>query len=211
MTDSILAEYQRRHESFLQRIAENLCLLIKGYASKLAHIDRIITRAKSPSSFAGKCKRTDSNGKPKYLTPLSEIQDILGGRIIVFYREDVSIVSSTITRYFQPIEERELVPESEWAFGYFGKHFVLPTPGDVIPQEVDKSQVPAFFELQIKTLFQHAWSEANHDLGFKARKTLTSDQQRRLAYTAAQAWGADQEFAALCKEITEHGTTAPSS
>jgi len=58
-----------------------------------------------------------------------------------------------------------------------------------------------FFELQIKTLFQHAWSEAEHDLGYKPTTVLSHDQKKRLAFTAAQAWGADQVFDELYKQI----------
>ncbi|WP_244619298.1 hypothetical protein [Rhizobium sp. 18055] len=55
--------------------------------------------------------------------------------------------------------------------------------------------VPNFFEIQVKTLFQHAWSEANHDLGYKPESDrLTSDQNRLLAFASAQAWGADRAF-----------------
>ena len=41
-----------------------------------------------------------------------------------------------IDRYFSSIEERELAPESQWEFGYFGKHFVLSLPKDVLPKEL---------------------------------------------------------------------------
>jgi putative GTP pyrophosphokinase len=58
-----------------------------------------------------------------------------------------------------------------------------------------------FFELQLKTLFQHAWSEADHDLGYKPSAELSLDQKRRLAFTAAQAWGADLIFDELYREI----------
>jgi putative GTP pyrophosphokinase len=60
---------------------------------------------------------------------------------------------------------------------------------DVINQSFDKALVPQFFELQVETLFQRAWSE--HDLGYKPGATpLTSEAKRRLAFTSAQAWGA---------------------
>lgn len=55
--------------------------------------------------------------------------------------------------------------------------------------------LPEFFELQIKTLFQHAWSEAEHDLAYKPELgELDEVELRKLAFTAAQAWGADEIF-----------------
>ena len=58
----------------------------------------------------------------------------------------------------------------------------------------------------MKTLFQHAWSEANHDLGYKPGSApLTSDAKRRLDIPAAQAWGADRIFDELFRERTDRG------
>ena len=72
----------------------------------------------------------------------------------------------------------------------------------MIDNDWDKALVPKFFELQIKTLFQHAWSEAEHDIGYKeGQKPLDLDQKRRLAFTSAQAWGADRVFDELFREL----------
>jgi GTP pyrophosphokinase len=60
--------------------------------------------------------------------------------------------------------------------------------------------------LQIKTLFQHAWSEANHDLGYKpALAPVGVEDERRLAFTSAQAWGADHIFDELYSERASGG------
>ena len=78
---------------------------------------------------------------------------------------------------------------------------MLLIPSDVVDPKIDKKLVPEFFELQVKTLFQHAWSEANHDLGYKfGAVPLDSDAQRRLAITSAQTWGADRIFDELFLE-----------
>jgi putative GTP pyrophosphokinase len=201
--NGVIQEYQRRYDSFLQRVAANLETHLRDQLTGLEHIDRISARAKSPDRFAVKAS-SQEDGRPKYGSPLTDIQDQLGARVIVFYRGDVDIVSRAVARYFTAIEERELVPESQWEFGYFGMHSILSLPRDVIPEGVPVEEVPRFFELQIKTLFQHAWSEANHDLGYKARAPLVADQQRRLAFTAAQAWGADRVFDELYTEICAH-------
>ena len=78
---------------------------------------------------------------------------------------------------------------------------MLLIPSDVLDDSVDRSEAPDFFELQVKTLFQHAWSEANHDLGYKPGSVpLDADAKRRLAFTSAQAWGADRIFDELFLE-----------
>ena len=97
---------------------------------------------------------------------------------------------------------------SEWEFGYFGKHHILMIPSDVIDPEWNNTMLPRFFELQIKTFFQHAWSEAEHDVGYKeTKKQLTLDQRRRLAFTSAQAWGADRMFDELWEEVSEQASS----
>jgi len=51
-----------------------------------------------------------------------------------------------------------------------------------------------FFELQVCTLFQHAWAQANHDLGYKAKEEIAEEERKLMAWAAAQAWGADRIF-----------------
>ena len=151
-------------------------------------------RAKNIESFLKKAE-TAVGGKPKYKDPLSQIQDQIGARIITFFKSDVERIDAIVRRFFKSIEFRDRVPESEWEFGYFGRHYVLIVPTDVKNDSIDNKKIPEFFELQIKTLFQHAWSEADHDVGYKPGSTpLTPEENRKLAYTSAQAWGADQIF-----------------
>lgn len=194
--------YKQHYLSFLRRVAENLEELMVNHTAGMPRIDQITARAKDPESFANKATQTEKDGSLKYENPLTEIQDQIGARVVVFYKADVDRVLTVIHEYFQAIEEQELVPESVWEFGYFGTHLVLALPKDVIPADVAVFEVPRFFELQIKTLFQHAWSEADHDLGYKSQVTLSRDQNRRLAFTAAQAWGADHIFGALNSELS---------
>lgn len=195
------AIYEERFTSFLKRAAERLEGYIADLVKGLSGIDQVSARAKDPARFAEKAVRKDSDGQPKYRHPLVEIQDQLGARIVVFYEETIKTVISLVNDYFQAIEEQALVPESFWEFGYFGTHLVLALPSDVVPSDVDVADAPRFFELQIKTVFQHAWSQANHALGYKAPRELSGDQKRRLAFTAAQAWGADRVFQELQSEL----------
>lgn len=199
---NLRAGYEARFHQVLTPLALALEAYIRALLEAEVRIDRIQARPKSVERFLGKAAKADGD-VPKYAQPLHQIQDQVGVRIICFYLGDVDRVSAAIERYFRPVEARRVVPEREAEFGYFGKHYVLLIPADVIDVTWDKSYIPEFFELQIKTLFQHAWSEADHDLGYKpGTADLTSDQKRRIAFTAAQAWGADRLFDELFRERT---------
>jgi ppGpp synthetase/RelA/SpoT-type nucleotidyltranferase len=197
MNTELLADYARRYESILRPIAEQLERFIVDQMQGESRIDRITARAKDPERFINKASAVGEQGKPRYEMPLVQIQDQIAARIVVLYIDDVKRIQKRILDYFVPIEVRTIVPDSHWEFGYFGQHYILTLPHDVIPPAIAVDDAPSFFELQIKTLFQHAWSEANHDLGYKPTHSLSIEQQRLLAYTSAQAWGADRVFQEL--------------
>lgn len=194
------AEYRQRWEQYLKPIAIKLQEKLQDDLRGVPRVDRISARAKDPLRFMNKSQKYEA-GRLKYNNPLVQIQDQIGARVIVFYIDDVIVVEKTIEDYYRHIEKKDLVPESDSEFGYVGKHYVLKLPEDVIEDEDDKTKIPNFFELQIKTLFQHAWSEANHDLGYKPDQEITSHHRRKLAFTAAQAWGADQIFSELLRDL----------
>lgn len=186
--------YRLRHEAILVHLASEVEDFISDLVKGLPRIDRVQARAKSPERFVSKALK-EEGGKRKYSDPMSEIQDQIGARIITFYLSDVNSVCTHIEKYFRHIEKRSVLPESVAEFGYFGFHYIIGMPSDILKESWIETEVPAFFELQIKTLFQHAWSEANHDLGYKELAgNLTADDKRRMAWASAQAWGADQIF-----------------
>lgn len=192
--------YTERLTKALIPISKCLESELRATLKDFPRIDRISARPKSIDSFLGKSAKVE-NGKPKYSDPINQIQDQIGVRIITFYLEDVNLVSEYVYPYYRPIEAKEHIPDSEREFGYFGKHFIFLIPDELKPSKIPKSLVPNFFELQVVTLFQHAWSEAEHDLSYKPTCKLSKDQLRRIAFTAAQAWGADMIFNELQKEI----------
>jgi putative GTP pyrophosphokinase len=192
--------YKQRFETVLKPLAVSVEQQLLEYFRDYPRIDRIAARPKSIDRFLDKAKK-EENGKRKYTEPLDQIQDQVGARITVFYQSDVEPVATIVKKYLRLVEDRNVIPESEWEFGYFGQHFVSFIPKELI-SDLNKDDVPQFFELQVKTLFQHAWSEANHDLGYKQGSApLSADAKRRLAFTSAQAWGADRVFAELFAEL----------
>lgn len=199
--EELRIEYVSRLKGILAPLASNIENQLKDHLKDTPRIDRITARAKDPDRFIMKSSKVNADGSAKYSKPFEQIQDLVGARIIVFYIQDVDLVSEAVQKYYKHIERRELIPESESEFGYIGKHFILSIPEDIFDDDADRSRSPTFFELQIKTLFQHAWSEAGHDIAYKPSADLSPIQKRMVAYTAAQAWGADHQFARLNSDL----------
>ena len=203
MTEEAVEAYETRFPD-LERIADNLALFMGELLGEVPRIDRVSARAKHPERFARKAEKVGPEGDVCYDDPLSQIQDQIGARVIVLYKSDVDAVADVVEQYFRILEREEHVPESPWEFGYFGHHWIFALPDDVIPADIEKSNAPRFFELQAKTLFEYAWSEASHDVAYKPLRELSADQQRRFAYAAAHAWGADRVFNELWEELGDH-------
>ena len=197
--DKLKTAYEKRYDAHLHPLAEKVEALLKDHFNGEPRIDRIVARAKSVESFIKKAAK-NMHGKCKYDDPLNQIQDQVGARIVTYYLDDIKNVEDIVLRYFRPVELITVVPDSEWEFGYFGKHFVLFVPEDLLDVPPSTQTCPRFFELQIKTLFQHAWAEANHDLGYKPAWEWSSEDMRRIAFVSAQAWGSDTVFNDLHKK-----------
>lgn len=201
MAERSLAEvYAERYENRLVPIAAALEAYLRDIVRGQPRIDRVIARAKEPARFLAKATK-EENGTPKYNDPLAEIQDQVAGRIVTFYLSDVERIQTAIEPYFGTVEHKRLEPESSSEFWYEGDHYVLLLPEEAFPRPLSRRDGPTLFELQVKTVFQHAWSEAGHDLIYKPEKPLSRDHLRKAAFTAAQAWGADLIFDGLSSEL----------
>lgn len=202
MTGNLKEHYANLYEDVLIKIA---CLLEKYILNILNDVDRVdavSARAKSPTRFFEKALKTDDENNLKYSDPINQIQDQIGARINVLYLSDIPLVKSVVDDYFSAIEWQNKHPGKDEEFGYFGEHYILKLPDDVVPEGLEE-RAPKFFELQIKTLFQHAWSETHHDIGYKAPRELTAHERRQMAFSAAQSWGADQIFLELATTLLQ--------
>ena len=199
MSVNLADHYECLFNEVLVDTAVRLAVHLRSCLEDVPHVDAVVARAKSPQRFAAKALK-QANGNLKYTNPLVQVQDQIGARVTVLYLSDVDEAKIAIANYFHAIEWQNKKPDGDSEFGYFGDHYILALPDDVIA-DGQESRVPKFFELQIKTLFQHAWSEAHHDIGYKAPRELTSLERRQMAFSAAQAWGADQIFGALARDL----------
>jgi putative GTP pyrophosphokinase len=61
------------------------------------------------------------------------------------------------------------------------------------------------FEVQIRTVLQHAWAEIEHDRSYKFSSELPTPIRRRLNLLAGMLEIVDREFSILAQEVDEYG------
>jgi putative GTP pyrophosphokinase len=200
--DSILLTYRSIYP-ILENVQTSLSEIVQEALSDCPNVDRICFRVKTEKSFIDKINALTKDNLLKYKYPFRELQDLVGGRVVVYYKSDIRKIEMELERNFKRVEKIEIVPDDEKEFGYEGIHYILVTPNHIYNPHRDNINVPYFFELQIKTLYQHAWAQSEHGLGYKPGIDLPKVIKRKLAFLAAQSWGADEILEELVKDVNE--------
>lgn len=179
----------------LKDLARNLEEETRVALGSIPRVDRVSFRVKAPDKFAHKSVAIDEDGSPKYKFPLADIEDQVGGRVLVLFRRDIDTVVGRLLETFNRAEQTRKAPKDFKAFGYESDHLVLIIPPHVCPTDWNALEFrPTTFEMQVRTLFMHAWAEPEHDISYKAKVPLTDEERRKIAWAAANAWGGDAIF-----------------
>jgi len=196
--------YSHLYNKYLNPIAQILESFLNESLPN-TRIDRIVARAKTIPSFTKKAT-SEKNGRLRYAEPFQQIQDQIGVRIIVYYKSDIKIIESLLEDLLRHIERHDFIEEksNDIVFGYEGVHYIFSLPKHILPESLCAEIVPDFFELQIKTLFQHAWAQAEHDLTYKPNSVWTNEEKKYINFIAAQAWAADELFDKLFLNHSEN-------
>lgn len=199
-------QYRGRHGTLAQfaRRIESLCrdLLDQKHISFHA----IEVRAKSVESFLEKAARPGKS----YSDPLQQITDQVGARIIIYYPSDVDEVCSLLRGQFIVDEASSVDKRSELAadqFGYSSVHLLCQlsaSRSDLVEWSMFTS---ILFEVQVRTVLQHAWASISHALEYKQEADVPPQFKRRLNRLAGLLELADAEFLSL-KEQRSAASTA---
>lgn len=191
-------EAQSQYESLAALISTTLQSMLKS--SRIDFVG-VTYRAKSLISFTEKIQRK------KYDNPALEMMDLAGIRVVVFIERDIKKVEELINHSFNvhPIDSSDKSSTlGADRFGYRSVHFVCDIGESRIALPEFKPFAGMQFEIQVRTVLQHAWAEIEHDRSYKLAGALPSQLKRRLHLIAGLLELADREFSSLTEEIEKY-------
>ncbi len=190
-SEAIIEEYRTNLQSFRDASASLIEKVRCALSSAGILVASVESRVKEESSLRGKLELKGA----KYHT-LSDITDIVGLRVITFYIDDVDKVASMVERLFNvdwenSVDKRK-IHEID-SFGYMSLHYVCAIPDSTYR-----------FEIQIRTVLQHAWANMSHDTGYKSGVEIPKRYMREMSRLAGMLEVVDDEFSKIRTELSDY-------
>ena len=169
----------------------------------------ITSRIKTLSSLLEKAERQQLRD------PLSELNDIVGLRVVCLFLSDIDRVGQSIRDCFDVSNEDnkiEGMPAS--SFGYMSVHFVASMKEEYRgPRYELLAGTP--FEVQVRTIAMDAWAAASHYLDYKTDIDVPKELRKDFYALSGLFYVADRHFEMFAKErekglaVVEKKLTAP--
>ncbi|MBR4735968.1 MAG: hypothetical protein IK052_07750 [Bacteroidales bacterium] len=188
---AILEEYRQAKPSCEEAADVIKAMLEMVFRQSGLIVAAIESRVKTERSLAGKLELKGA----KYAS-LADITDIVGVRVITFYIDDVDKVASAVERLFKvdwenSVDKRKLHEID--SFGYMSLHYICSMEG-----------FPYRFEIQMRTVLQHAWANMNHDTGYKSGVEIPIEYRRSISRLAGLLELADEEFSQIRTDLADY-------
>lgn len=201
-TPTSLKRWHQSHKAHFDSLGRIVVSSLRGLlvSAKIPFLD-VTYRVKGEQSFLQKSK------KKRYPDPIKDCSDILGIRIITYIESDVDRTSELLRNSFsvddtRSLDKRALLDVDR--IGYRSVHFIasLGAARSSLPENAAFAH--SVFEVQIRTVLQHAWAEIEHDRNYKLPTSLPTELERRLFLVAGVLELADREFNTLAADIDQY-------
>ena len=186
MTESMLGEYEKHRETLVS-LGARLDGELRGLLERAqVPVQFVSWRLKSIPSLGHKLSRPE-----KTYRQLWDVTDLVALRVATYFEDHVEQVSRLIEQHFR-VDFTHSADKTKPA-GYRSVHYVC---------SLEDAPHPEFrFEIQVRTVLQHAWAEVEHDLGYKVDDAVPEAIRRRFSRVAGLLEIADQEFVSIRREL----------
>jgi GTP pyrophosphokinase len=204
-------DFDREYESAVELLPEFgdyleslFKVLLRNENIRVHRIDYRVKGKKSTQLKLARPRKEPGDTRPRTLDSLT---DLLGLRVITYSAEDVDRVASVIAAQFtvdraNSVDKRASLDPDR--FGYLSLHYVAQlNPSTTGNPEYQRYQ-DRKFEIQIRSILQHAWAEVEHDLGYKTEEGVPRQVRRKFALAAGLLETVDDLFISLRRELGVH-------
>ncbi len=187
------------------------------YQDLITTVERLLTTLLKDESIpyhsvGGRLKEKRSllaKWEQKAYTAPEQIMDVAGLRIITHTTEEVQKVCALIEQELL-IDEKNSGDKAQKMgvdqVGYLSVHYIAKIDDERLKLREYKRFKGLCFEIQVRSLLQHAWAEIEHDRSYKFAGVLPLEIRRKFYLVAGTLELMDQEFNALSQEIDHYAT-----
>lgn len=163
---------------------------------------QVTSRVKTPGSFAAKVYARGAEYQPD---PVARMRDKVGVRLEVLHLGDLPTICEAVRTSLGEIEilneEEKHAELGVTGLGYQGTHF------DLLPHAlldgIDAEY--AVVELQVRTMAQGVWAQANHEIDYKSPIVLDDHLKRRMVRMTALMEMFDEEVRDVRTKVITDG------
>ncbi len=181
-------------ERFAAELIRQVQELLDGNSVSLSF--PIQWRVKAWSSLSEKLER-----KALELESLRDLDDLVGLRLILQFKRDVSKVCGLIEQNFKVLKKYDtsdrLKPDQ---FGYSSTHLVVELQDSWLAVPTFSQMKGWRAEIQVRTTAQHIWAAASHTLQYKQEGSVPVPMRRAIHRVSALLETIDLEFERLLQQ-----------
>jgi len=196
-TDKNIVDWYIQNKPVYKRLANKIeSLLIEVFDMENISYHIVTSRAKDINSVKTKAS--------KYSDPINKIQDFAGIRVITYVEDEVERVCSIIENIFDIDTDNSSNKSYDLGIdkvGYKSVHYIASLKNDRLKLPEYKQYFKKYFEIQVRTILQHAWAEIEHDRNYKFSGRLPNNINRRFKILSGMLEMADREFNNISCEI----------
>ncbi|EKO3407511.1 hypothetical protein R1U54_002871 [Vibrio fluvialis] len=203
----IVKNFKDNRTKYLSLEQTSYSLLSNLIADEEVTLHSITSRTKTVSSLQGKVSRPTKN-----YSSIEDITDLVGVRITTYFSDDIDHIADLISKEFSvdienSIDKRK--SKEPERFGYTSLHLIVTySPKRIKLQEYSKFK-GIKFEIQIRSILQHAWAEIEHDIGYKSEIQVPAHLRRRFSRLSGLLELADEEFLAIRDGLSQYVEELP--
>ncbi len=173
-----------------ERLRKVLCKQIERLTAShiLALAVPIESRVKTWDSIREKIARRSLS-----LSSVDKLRDFVGLRLVLLFKRDLVQIDDLLMRVFDVVEKTESADKlTNSQFGYQSVHYVVKLPTRKSHESVPDRLLMA--EIQVRTLAQHLWAAASHQLLYKREESVPRSSKRMFHRVSALLETVDLEL-----------------